>query len=69
MGRQRVPGAPAGLAWAKRQPGPNGRAANGSGLRLLGYYAQDESGRWVWLPAGSESGPPAPPDAAAPPPR
>ena len=54
---------------AERQPGPNGRAANGSGLRLLGYYAQDESGRWVWLPAGSESGPPAPSDAAAPPPR
>ena len=54
---------------AERQPGPNGRAGDGSSLRLLGYYAQDETGRWVWLPAGSESGPPAPPDAAAPPPR
>jgi hypothetical protein len=54
---------------AERQPGPNGRAANGSGLRLLGYYAQDESGRWVWLPAGSENAPPAPPAAPPPPPR
>ena len=52
---------------AQRQPGLNGRAGDGSSLRLLGYYAQDESGRWVWLPAGSEAAPPAPP--AAPPPR
>lgn len=22
-------------------------------LKLLGYYAQDENGNWVWLPAGS----------------
>jgi hypothetical protein len=27
-------------------------------LKLLGYYAQDEDGKWVWLPAGSGDGPP-----------
>ncbi len=27
-------------------------------LKLLGYYAQDENGKWVWLPAGSRDGPP-----------
>jgi hypothetical protein len=52
---------------AQRQPGPGGGAGDGSGLRLLGHYAQDESGRWVWLPAGAEDAPPAPPGAAPPP--
>ncbi len=27
-------------------------------LRLLGYYAQDGDGKWVWLSAGSGDGPP-----------
>ena len=27
-------------------------------LKLLGYYAQNEDGKWVWLPAGSGDGPP-----------
>jgi hypothetical protein len=49
-----------GAGVAQRQPGPNRQAGGGSHLRLLGYYAQDEAGRWVWLPAGSEDAPPAP---------
>lgn len=58
-----------GSGGVQRQPQPKVRADNNAGRKLLGYYAQDEDGRWVWLPVGSENGPPAPPDVALPPPR
>jgi hypothetical protein len=58
-----------GSGGVQRQPQPKVRADNNSSRKLLGYYAQDEDGKWVWLPVGSENGPPAPPDATLPPPR
>lgn len=41
---------------------PQGPMASSSSRKFLGYYAQDEEGKWVWLPAGSKNAPPAPPD-------
>jgi hypothetical protein len=37
---------------------PAARTDSTLNLRLLGYYAQDGDGKWVWLSAGSGDGPP-----------
>ena len=51
------------------QPEPKMRAKDSSNRKILGYYAQDEEGKWVWLPVGSKDCPPAPLEAIHPPPR
>jgi hypothetical protein len=40
------------------QTAPKSPVRTEASLKLLGYYAQDEDGKWVWLPAGSGDGPP-----------
>jgi hypothetical protein len=42
------------------QPELKMRANDSSNRKFLGYYAQDEDGKWVWLPVGSKDCPPAP---------
>jgi hypothetical protein len=39
------------------QTAPKPAVRTEASLKLLGYYAQDEHGKWVWLPAGSGNAP------------